>query len=751
MGGKFTDGQIASIPAELKARAQWVCWKFEERDGKRTKVPVNPKTGRLAKSDTSSTWASFDVAVQAAAKRNCEGIGFVFTEEDPYCGIDLDSCRDPDTGDVQLWAKSCLDRFKSYSEITPSAKGFHIIIRSKLPAGGNRKGKVECYDCGRFFTFTGNLAGAIREIVDRQDELNRFHGEVFGKKQSGGEPRNVGSPSFDDRELIEMAKRARNGSAFSQLWAGQWQEAGYPSQSEADQALCNHLAYWTANDGVRIDSLFRQSGLNRQKWEKRNDYRKATIDRAIGSTTSVFEPARTGRNDFRPPVGERNQGLVQAPGQSLPDSRIQEMNAKHAVILIGGKCQIMNEFKDPTTGRDEISFSGISDIKNFYATDLVQIPTEKGSKLISIAQLWLQSPERRQYSGIGFGPGKEIPGFYNLWKGFAVEPRPGRWDRNREHIYEIICNSSDVYDDYLLDWMARIVQDPGGIRPGVAIVMKGGRGTGKGSFGQFFGGLLGTHFLHLTSTNQVFGRFNFHFKDCLFAFIDEGFWAGDRASEGFLKALVTEPTIRVEPKGCDSFSVPNYVNLLIASNNEWIIPAGLDERRFFVLEVSSARQRDHEYFKTLHEEMNNGGREALLYDLLQRDISDSNLRRVPQTCGLLEQKLLSADSVTKFWCSRLFEGSQLRREDEWQTVVATQRLYDDYVAYVKNLGFTRVEDDALFSRTLRKICPGVRGPKRITDHVSRKRSRCLEFQPLEVCRAEFEGAMGGPIEWERTY
>ena len=299
-----------------------------------------------------------------------------------------------------------------------------------------------------------------------------------------------------------------------------------------------------------------------------------------------------------------------------------------------------------------------------------------------------------------------------------------------------------------MDWMARIVQDPGGLRPGVAIVMKGGRGAGKGSFGQFFGSVFGTHFLHLTSTNQIFGRFNHHFKDCIFAFIDEGFWAGDRASEGFLKALITEPTIRVEPKGCDSFSVPNHCNILIASNNEWIVPAGFDERRFLVLDVSPVHQQDHEYFKALHEEMNNGGRAAMLFDLLHRDISNSNLRRVPQTRGLMEQKLLSADSITKFWYSRLAEGTQLRQENGWLSMVETQRLFDNYTAYAKSLGFSRIEDDSLFSRTLRKICPSVRGPRRITG-LSGKRERSLQFQTLEICRAEFEKAMGGPIQWEQ--
>ena len=386
--------------------------------------------------------------------------------------------------------------------------------------------------------------------------------------------------------------------------------------------------------------------------------------------------------------------------QSDPDelkAQIEALNHRHAVIMLGGKCVILNEVIDPVFSRPDITFSSAADFKVRYANKKVFRENENGEvKAHCVANLWLQDSRRREYQGIVFSPGKDVPGCYNLYRGFAVTPRRGDWQLNRNHIYEVICGGSDLHYAYLIDWMADIAQraqNPRGEKPGVAVVMKGGRGAGKGTFAQAIGGIFGSHFLHVTSPNQFIGRFNQHLKDCLVLFADEAFWAGDKTGEGILKALITEPTIRVEPKGKDSFSVKNHVSIIMASNNDWVIPAGLDERRFFVLEVSNDRRQDHEYFKALHDEMNNGGREAMLYDLLNVDLSNANLRDVPQTTGLFEQKLLSSDSVTKFWFSRLQNGAQLREDRSWASFTETQKLYDEYVRYAQNLKVTRVEDD----------------------------------------------------------
>lgn len=262
--------KVENIPLELKALPQWVCWRLEERGGRPTKIPYDPGTGGKASSGDPATWGSFQDAVDAVSRLKFTGVGFVFSKDDPYVGLDLDKCLDPETGVTEPWAKKWIDHFQSYTEITPSGKGFHVIMKGVLPPGGNRKGPIEVYNHGRYFTVTGAIFdGSSRRIEERGSELDAFHCEVFSKPSpppvgaQGGHDSNLGSP--DDEKLIQIARSAANGSKFSQLWAADWKGAGYPSQSEGDQALCNSLAFYAGNDPERIGRFFRRSGLYRSK------------------------------------------------------------------------------------------------------------------------------------------------------------------------------------------------------------------------------------------------------------------------------------------------------------------------------------------------------------------------------------------------------------------------------------------------------------------------------------------------------
>ncbi len=139
----------------MKDLCQWVCWRAEERNGKLTKVPYSPTTGSRARSDDPATWATLARAREAAREDAYGGVGFVFADSDPFCGVDLDSCVRPETGEVEPWAMSMVEKLGSYTEISPSGTGLHVIVRAELPPGGNRKDRVELYDRGRFFTMSG--------------------------------------------------------------------------------------------------------------------------------------------------------------------------------------------------------------------------------------------------------------------------------------------------------------------------------------------------------------------------------------------------------------------------------------------------------------------------------------------------------------------------------------------------------------------------------------------------------------------
>jgi primase-polymerase (primpol)-like protein len=267
---------------------QWLCWRSEERDGKPTnKVPYSPLTGEKASSTNPETWANYSEAVSAHREHGHHGIGFVFTPEDDLCGVDLDGCL-TETGEIESWAREIIEELNSYTEVSPSGRGIHVLLMGSLPIGRQRKGRIEMYDRSRFFTITGHhLANAPATINDRQDELARLHHRVFGTKKApragmlGGK---VGTGmSLSDSELLDRAMRAVNGKKFSQLWAGdtsRYATAENDGHSEADLALCSLLAFSCGPDEDRIDRLFRQSGLYRQKWE-RADYRALTLAAAL--------------------------------------------------------------------------------------------------------------------------------------------------------------------------------------------------------------------------------------------------------------------------------------------------------------------------------------------------------------------------------------------------------------------------------------------------------------------------------------
>src|SRR5665213_410291 len=173
------------VPAELRGVRQWVTWKYVLKEGaiKPTKVPFNPLTGLAAGSTSAATWASYDEAVTAAKNRAHDGVGFVFTATDPYVGVDLDDCMG-ENGELVPWAANIVKDLRSYTERSPSGNGVHIIARGNALLGGRKKGPLEMYSKGRYFTVTGNpWGGAPRSIEDRHEELERLYAASFGAKK----------------------------------------------------------------------------------------------------------------------------------------------------------------------------------------------------------------------------------------------------------------------------------------------------------------------------------------------------------------------------------------------------------------------------------------------------------------------------------------------------------------------------------------------------------------------------------------
>lgn len=266
------------VPADLLEYKQWVLWRRVEVNGRATKIPISPWSGKAAACDKPQTWSTYRHVLYAMRRFPCHGIGFVFTEADPFCGIDLDRCRTI-KGAIVPEVLNLIKRLESYTELSPSGTGAHVLVKAKLPGKGRRSGKIEMYDTGRYFTITGkHLIGTPTAIQNRQAVLDQLADEVFPKEIAVPPDTFSTGLSLSDEELIERAKGARNGDRFRRLWEGDASDYGN-DHSRADLALCGILAFWCRGDVARIDRLFRRSGLMREKWDRR------TGDNAYGVRT----------------------------------------------------------------------------------------------------------------------------------------------------------------------------------------------------------------------------------------------------------------------------------------------------------------------------------------------------------------------------------------------------------------------------------------------------------------------------------
>lgn len=316
--------RLDSIPNDLKAVPNWVAWRYTDVGrSKPAKIPFDPKSGRQAKPNDPRTWVSFEDAVTFWRSQGVDGVGFVFSSADPFVGVDLDNCRDEQSGDVEPWAAEIVCRLASYTEVSPSGTGVKVFLRGTLPAGRrvvNGDGKrfpvgrrIEVYDANHYFTVTGEiLDGVPRQLMSRPEALAEVYGRFIAD-----DPRPVPTtPSVvlpahqSDADLIERAKSASNGAKFSRLWSGDWSD--YGSRSEADLALCSLLAFWVGPDPDRIADLFSCSGLMREKWN-REGYRRRTVGKAI-QQRAVYHAGLSPSGDTEPCTerGEHSGGRAEA-------------------------------------------------------------------------------------------------------------------------------------------------------------------------------------------------------------------------------------------------------------------------------------------------------------------------------------------------------------------------------------------------------------------------------------------------------
>ncbi|OLN23943.1 hypothetical protein BTO30_00490 [Domibacillus antri] len=312
-----------NIPKEMREMKQWVCYKAVPRGEKITKVPVNPNTGMNMDSNSVENWLSFEEAIQYTGKNFITGIGFVFTEADDLVGIDIDGCVENGIFNQVAEEILCQLKGKAYAEYSPSGKGIHLITKGAKTSTRSKNSEygLEVYQNKRYFTVTGNMLNGYDKIEWATDGINSIC-TTFLEKGDEDEQLVLLSQREEvrDESIIDVMFRGKSGHRLKSLYEGDW-KGYYQSQSEADMALCNALAFYTAKDASQMDVLFRKSGLYRSKWDSihyadGSTYGDVVIGKAIKDTGNVFERE-----------SQRNKAESKKP--DIPKPAIQKAELPH--------------------------------------------------------------------------------------------------------------------------------------------------------------------------------------------------------------------------------------------------------------------------------------------------------------------------------------------------------------------------------------------------------------------------------------
>lgn len=629
-------------------------------------------------------------------------------------GIDLDSCRNPETGALTQWARQIIERFSTYAEISPSGTGVKVYItydeaeaeRLKVPISKifRPKGErakhgpaIEFYRNTRYFAVTDRQISNTNVLrLVSQDDFDWLLN--FGSDFARGTLDATHEPTLDE---VRAAILLLSADSYDQ-----WIKFGLALKRTFGDAAFQLWDEWSRTSGAY------KVGETEKKWRGFD-----VSDRANSVTAHYI---------LNMAYGERD---------------VQALNSEYAVIVVGNKLAILREGVS-AKGKREFKLWTLGTFRGWFADRTIII----NGKPRSLAQYWFTKPARRKYLGLVFDPsGRPTPGYYNIWRGFTVEPHPGDCSLLLDHLRDNVCQKDKQLYTWLVAWFADIFQHPDK-KMGTSVVLRGKMGVGKTIVGKIIGSLLGDHYVQVASRRYVIGQFNSHLIQCLLFHSDEAFWAGDKQVEGQLRDLVTGDRHFIEFKGAEPIPVDNYVRFMATGNPDWLIPAGMDERRFAVFDVGDEHEKDTAYFAAIEKQMDNGGREALLHHLLYLDISKVNLRQIPKTAALLDQKLESLSPEDKFMLDVLQRG-YLPGDSKGEGFVLTARLFDDYARHVHAGGTRHTKTDVQFGMWLRSnnAYKEVVEKKRQSDG---NRLNYYQFAELTKCRARFEQRLQQPFKWD---
>ncbi len=674
-----------------------------------------------------------------AVKEDCESSSFAWVDVDPGAGefiaerrriLDkLRNFKPAPTGIIDSGGG-----YQGYWKLataapldTPEARGEFERRTKRLAA---QLGGDNCWNCDRIMRVPGTInwpdakkraKGRLRALATVVEWHKGCVYDLSDLPIDTAATARAVDIDFDDIPSVESIKDilALKGPRHTRLRrlieTGDDPERNYKSRSEAHFAAITGLIRVSVSDpmiaAIITSKKFGISDgvLDKRDWKK---YVKGEIERAHAKIAA--------------PTDEEARLLAQ-------------MNERHAVIgNVGGKTVVIDfGYGVDDSRRAPVSLQLFQAVVHRYLNVAVNDDT--------LGSWWLHHPQRQQYERMEFLPGKETrPEVYNLWRGWAVEPKPGDCRLFLAHIRDNICGGDAECYEYLLNWMALAVQRPWE-QGKVAVVLRGAEGTGKSFFVRTFGSLFGRHFLTVSDARHLTGNFNAHLEDCTLLFADEAMWAGDRQGEGALKRMITEPDLTIEPKGIGAYSASNRLHIMMASNAGWVVPAGTEARRFFVLDVGRARMRDTAYFKKIAAQMKNGGAGALLHMLQARDLGGFDVTKFPHTAALTDQILHTLKQRPAEYAvyELLSSGARYPQREEWLkpdgSVFIVSKLLCD-AAHDKRL------NESALGRVLDQLA--IKGTSN-RERWGRNKHRGRWLPRLREARRRFEQRIlgGKPVAW----
>ena len=674
----------------LAAYPQFILWiaRPSRRAGATDKLPIHPTTGAVHDAHDPAIWLTADRAIELAAVRPGAGVGFVFTDNDPFFFLDIDKCLTPDGQWSEIATQLCSAMAGAAVEVSQSGTGLHIFGTGPIPPHGckNMAHGLELYTTGRFVALTGTQAiGSASH--SHPDALKWLVSAYFPPSEAPQSADWTSAPCSEwngpesDQELISKmlasnsASAAFSGRASVQaLWAGDVDalSAAYPDgggarafdHSAADAALAQHLAFWTGKDCERIDRLFRQSGLCRDKWLEREDYRRRTILHAVGLCGAVYGAARETVTPIEPMASVEHR-----PGyQFLAISQQIELFAGciyirdlHRVFTPDGALLKPEQFR--------VMYGGY-----VFALD----STNDGKKTKSAWEAFTESQGAKfpRAHGICFRP-EEVPGamiseeghvLVNTYIPIQTPRQEGDPTPFLQHLAKVLPIETDRA--ILLAYMAACIQHPG-VKFQWTPLLQGCEGNGKTLFINCLSEAIGKRYTHLPNAADLGGngaKFNAWIQNKLFIGVEEVYVSDRREVLDALKPLITNPRIEIQGKGVDQITGDNRANFIMCSNHKDAILKTQSDRRFCVFYTAQQSVEDltrdgmgGSYFPSLYKWLKAGGY-AIVTDYLYRyAIPDAlnpatNCHRAPITSSTNEAVGLSLGGVEQEILEAIDEG-----------------------------------------------------------------------------------------------